>query len=45
MAQYKCIDCRKVIKQEYVKKNIRCPYCGSKILFKANIVSSTHKAR
>jgi len=45
MAQYKCINCNRIIKQEYMKKNIRCPYCGSKILFKANTVSTTIKAR
>jgi DNA-directed RNA polymerase subunit RPC12/RpoP len=45
MTQYKCIQCGKIIKQEYVKKNIRCPYCGSKILFKANTVAVTVKSK
>ncbi|MBU2639772.1 MAG: DNA-directed RNA polymerase subunit P [Nanoarchaeota archaeon] len=45
MVQYKCIQCNKVIKLEYIKSNIRCPYCGSKILFKANVVSSTFKSK
>tara|TARA_Y100000310_G_C20594554_1_gene769826 strand:- start:780 stop:917 length:138 start_codon:yes stop_codon:yes gene_type:complete len=45
MPQFKCIQCNKVIKHEYVKKNIRCPYCGSKILFKANTTATTFKAK
>jgi DNA-directed RNA polymerase subunit RPC12/RpoP len=45
MTQYKCIECYKIIKQEYLKKNIRCPYCGSKVLFKADTVPSTVKAK
>ncbi|MBI1973162.1 DNA-directed RNA polymerase subunit P [Candidatus Woesearchaeota archaeon] len=31
---YKCFSCEKIIKQDYVKKKIRCPYCGYKILYK-----------
>jgi len=44
MVQYKCFQCGKVIKEDYLKKKIRCPYCGSKILFKPRIISSTVKA-
>jgi len=45
MVQYKCFQCGKIVKQEYIKKKIRCPYCGSKILFKPRTISSTVKAR
>lgn len=45
MAQYKCFDCGKKIKDEYIKKRVRCPYCGSKILFKPRMVSTKVKAR
>jgi DNA-directed RNA polymerase subunit RPC12/RpoP len=44
MTTYKCFDCNKVIKKEHIKKKIRCPYCGSKILFKPRIISSKVKA-
>ena len=35
----------KVIKPEYVKKKIRCPYCGYKILYKSRTVTVKLKAR
>ena len=41
---YKCFDCEKVINDEYVKKKIRCPFCGSKILYKPRTVGSVVKA-
>lgn len=44
MVQYKCLRCEKIIKNEYIKRKIRCPYCGSKILYKPRTVSSTVKA-
>ncbi|MFH1439969.1 MAG: DNA-directed RNA polymerase subunit P [Candidatus Woesearchaeota archaeon] len=34
MTEYKCFECNKVVSQDYLRKKIRCPYCGSKILFK-----------
>lgn len=34
MAQYKCFVCDKEVGTEYTRKRVRCPYCGSKILFK-----------
>jgi len=34
MAEYKCFKCGKIVKGDLVKKRVRCPYCGSKILFK-----------
>lgn len=44
MVVYKCIDCQKEIKSETVKKRVRCPYCGSKILYKPRTVSSVTEA-
>ena len=44
MTIYKCFMCNKVIKQDYLKKKIRCPYCGSKIIFKPRTVSTMVKA-
>ncbi len=43
MANYKCFNCEKIIKEEYIKKKIRCPYCGSKMLFKARTATTTVK--
>ncbi|MAG50444.1 DNA-directed RNA polymerase subunit P [archaeon] len=45
MVTYKCFNCEKVVKQDYLKKKIRCPYCGSKILFKPRTVSSKVEAK
>jgi len=44
MAQYKCLQCGKDVKSEYVKKKIRCPYCGYKIIFKPRDVAATVRA-
>jgi len=45
MAVYKCFDCGREIKSEYVKKKIRCPYCGSKIIFKPRTVQTVVEAK
>jgi len=45
MAKYKCFQCEKPIKEEYVKKKVRCPYCGSKLIFKPRNKSVDVKAR
>jgi len=42
---YKCFDCGHIVKVEYLKKKIRCPYCGSKILFKPRVTTTKVKAR
>jgi DNA-directed RNA polymerase subunit RPC12/RpoP len=34
---YKCFQCNKELKEEHIKKRVRCIYCGSKIVFKARI--------
>ncbi len=41
MGDYKCMDCQKEIKFELVRKRVRCPHCGSKILYKPRTISST----
>ncbi|MFT4309814.1 MAG: DNA-directed RNA polymerase subunit P [Candidatus Woesearchaeota archaeon] len=34
MADYKCFECSKQVPSNLVRRRVRCPYCGSKILFK-----------
>lgn len=45
MVEYKCFDCDKEIPENMMRKRVRCPYCGSKILFKPRSVSTKVKAR
>lgn len=45
MVEYKCFNCNKKVNQDYLRKKIRCPYCGSKILFKPRITPTKVKAR
>ncbi|MEA2037665.1 MAG: DNA-directed RNA polymerase subunit P [Nanoarchaeota archaeon] len=45
MVEYKCFDCNKKVSQTYLRKRVRCPYCGSKILFKGRSVITKVKAR
>jgi DNA-directed RNA polymerase subunit RPC12/RpoP len=45
MVGYRCFSCNKRVSAEYLKKKIRCPYCGSKMLFKPRSVSTKVKAR
>lgn len=42
---YKCFKCLKKVSSDYIRKNVRCPYCGSKMLFKPREKSTTVKAR
>jgi DNA-directed RNA polymerase subunit P len=44
MVLYKCFKCGKEIEGASIKRRIRCPYCGSKILFKPKIVTTKFKA-
>ena len=44
MVSYTCLDCQKEIKSELVKKRVRCPYCGSKILYKPRVTSAVVEA-
>lgn len=34
MMRYVCGACAKDVNTEEIKKRIRCPYCGNKVLFK-----------
>ncbi|MDO8740621.1 MAG: DNA-directed RNA polymerase subunit P [Candidatus Woesearchaeota archaeon] len=45
MVEYKCFSCDKKIGDEMMRKRVRCPYCGSKILFKPRSVVTKIKAR
>jgi len=45
MVEYRCFDCNKKVSEDYLKKKIRCPYCGSKMLFKPRSVVTIVKAR
>ncbi len=43
MVKYKCFDCNK--KVTLAGKRVRCPYCGSKMLFKPRTTTTKVKAR
>jgi DNA-directed RNA polymerase subunit P len=43
--EYKCMVCGKKVADTYVRRKVRCPYCGSKILFKPRTIPTTVKAR
>ena len=45
MVSYKCFNCNKKVSAEYLRKRVRCPYCGSKMLFKQRSVLTKVKAR
>ncbi|MBS3152984.1 DNA-directed RNA polymerase subunit P [Candidatus Woesearchaeota archaeon] len=45
MVTHKCFVCGKTVKQDYTKKKIRCPYCGSKILYKPRTISRKVEAK
>lgn len=45
MVNYKCFSCNKKVAPDYIRKNVRCPYCGSKMLFKQRSVATKIKAR
>ncbi len=45
MVEYKCFQCEKKVTQDYLRKKVRCPYCGSKMLFKPRLVTTKVKAR
>jgi DNA-directed RNA polymerase subunit RPC12/RpoP len=44
MVKYKCFYCNKKISDEMMGKRVRCPYCGSKMLFKARSTATQVKA-
>lgn len=43
--EYKCFSCNKIISDTYIRKKVRCPYCGSKIIFKGRVRENIVKAR
>jgi len=45
MAEYRCFDCNKAIQDTSIRRRIRCPYCGSKMLFKPRTAPTKIKAR
>jgi len=45
MVQYKCFNCGKTVSDTYTRKKIRCPYCGSKLLYKQRTTATKVKAR
>ena len=45
MTEYRCFSCNKVVDEKYIKKKVRCIYCGSKIIFKPRTQPSTVLAR
>ena len=45
MATYKCFDCGKEVGPDYLRKRVRCPYCGGKMLFKPRTQITKIKAR
>jgi DNA-directed RNA polymerase subunit RPC12/RpoP len=45
MVEYRCFDCNKKVSQDYLRKKVRCPYCGSKMLFKPRTTTTKVKAR
>jgi len=44
MTKYACFLCNKRISDELLGKRVRCPYCGSKIIFKPRTMSTKIKA-
>jgi DNA-directed RNA polymerase subunit RPC12/RpoP len=45
MVEYKCFDCGKTVSDDYIRKRVRCPYCGSKMLYKTRGTVTKIKAR
>ena len=44
MVKYACFNCNKRIAEDLMGKRVRCPYCGSKILFKPRTTITKVKA-
>ncbi len=44
MVKYTCFLCGKKISEELMGKKVRCPYCGSKVLYKSRSASAQVKA-
>ena len=37
MATYKCLECNKKVADSLLSRRVRCPYCGSKMLYKPRL--------
>lgn len=44
MGKYTCFLCGKKISEDMMGKRVRCPYCGSKILYKGRDTITKVKA-
>ncbi|MFH1316599.1 MAG: DNA-directed RNA polymerase subunit P [Candidatus Woesearchaeota archaeon] len=44
MVTYKCFVCNKKVGTDILRKRVRCPYCGSKMLFKPRSTNTKVKA-
>jgi len=44
MVSYTCFTCKKKVSEELRGKKIRCPYCGSKVLYKSRSATTKVKA-
>ena len=42
--KFKCFECGKEVSQDYLRKKIRCPYCGGRVLHKTRINPTKVKA-
>ena len=45
MTKYSCFHCNKNVSESMQGKRVRCPYCGSKILYKPRTTITKVKAR
>lgn len=45
MVLYKCFYCLREIDDSQLKRRVRCPYCGNKILYKPRQMKVVVKAR
>ena len=45
MVLYKCFNCNQKVDDVYIRKRIRCPRCGSKIIYKPRTTLTKVKAR
>ena len=45
MVEYKCFECKRDVSDNYVRRKVRCPYCGSKMIYKVKSIITNFKAR
>jgi DNA-directed RNA polymerase subunit RPC12/RpoP len=45
MVEYKCFSCAKPVSEDFIRKKVRCPYCGSKIIYKPRTTTTKVLAR